>query len=533
MSESRPAALPTLRELLRRPAFQGAELLAGRAGLDVPVRWVHVGEIPDIARYLRGQELILSTGVGLRQPHDRRRYLERLADCRVAGVCIELGRYLRSIPDDMLRLADRLALPLVTFPTPVRFVDITRDVHSLILQGEQQALVSLQQLAEDLRRLQGALPSEEEIFARLGLWLGDAAVLLPAAGKTLSSGPPERAGALAEMSETLLRELRDGRATVRDAALGDGSAVVSRLIAQQDGKHGLLAAACAGDGRVAAGMALDLAAAALAQAPRLPQPADAAAGDDDLVVARLLSGQEPPGLLSDDLGRFRRIGRLPAEASLLLLRGPGAAPAELAAELRRHLAASELAALVGVHRGDVAMLLFDPLALAQVRRLADDLRRVAEVPGSATSLQIGVSTRLPLGDLPRCVGQAGLALDAGLWSQGETSFLYEELGALKMLANVRDGFDLARLVEEEIGPLLAYDRRHGTELVRSLAVLLQCDQKEEAARRLRIRRQTLYYRIDRIRALLGEDFLRPHRRPGLMLALLARLQIERTELDTV
>ncbi len=75
MSEERPAVLPTLREVLRRPAFQGAELLAGRAGLDAPVRWVHVGEIPDIARYLRGQELILSTGVGLRQPHDRRRYL--------------------------------------------------------------------------------------------------------------------------------------------------------------------------------------------------------------------------------------------------------------------------------------------------------------------------------------------------------------------------------------------------------------------------------------------------------------------------
>ncbi len=533
MSEESPAVLPTLREVLRRPAFQGAELLAGRAGLDAPVRWVHVGEIPDIARYLRGQELILSTGVGLRQPHDRRRYLERLADCRVAGVCVELGRYLRSVPDDMLRLADRLSLPLVTFPTPVRFVDITRDVHGLILQGEQQALVSLQQLAEDLRRLQGAAAREEEIFARLGLWLGDAAVLLPAAGRTLTSGPPERTGALADMSEELLRELRDGHASMRDATLGDGSAVVSRLITQQDGRYGLLAVACAGDGRVAAGMALDLAAAALAQAPpHVPRPPLAAAADDDLVVARLLTRQEPPGLLSDDLGRYRRLGRLPAAASLILLRCPGASLGELAAEIRRHVTATERAALVGVHRSAVAMLLFDPFGAAQLRRLADGLRCVAEGSGGVPP-QIGVSARLPLDELPRGVSEAELALNAGQWSQGESSILYDELGALKMLANLRDGFDLARLVEEEIGPLLAYDRRHGTELVRSLAVLLQCDQKEEAARRLRIRRQTVYYRIDRIRALLGEDFLSPHRRPGLMLALLAHLQIGRRELDTV
>ena len=40
-------------------------LVAGEDGLDRPVRWVHVAEVPDIATLLRGGELVLTTGIGL------------------------------------------------------------------------------------------------------------------------------------------------------------------------------------------------------------------------------------------------------------------------------------------------------------------------------------------------------------------------------------------------------------------------------------------------------------------------------------
>ncbi len=520
MSRSRPQELPSLREILRRPAFQGAEVLAGRQGLDAPVRWVHVGEIPDIARYLRGQELVLSTGVGLRLPQDRRRYLERLAECKVAGVCIELGRYLRRMPDDMLRLSDRLALPLIAFLRPVRFVDITRDVHAVILQGEQQILLSLQRLAEDLRRLQGWPQADDEILGRLGLWLGDAALFLPPSGPAIRFGPVERLDPLEQQAAAMLMALRSPTASLPDSVLPDGSGVVTRLVALQDGAPGLLAAACRGDDRVAAGMALDLAAAALSQvAPRPERPHPQDQPDDDELVTRLLSG-DAPGRAVEGLTRLRRNGRMPSQAMVVLLRGAAASPS-LAEELRLLLGRQGLLALVGRRRGGLALLLFDPAPLAQLRHLAMDLRAAAAPAGGVL---MGASGPLPLGDLARGLPEAGLALAAAVWSQGETSPFYAELGALRLLAQLRDGLDPAAWVEEELAPVLAYDRRHRSDLLRTLGVLLRSEHKDAAAQLLRIRRQTLYYRIDRIASLLGEDFLRPERRLRLLLALLVHLQ---------
>src|ERR1700736_5918381 len=80
--------LPSLDEVLAlevcrrgRPA-----VVAGHDRLDTPVRWVHAIELTDVARLLRGGELVLSTGIAL--PDDDRlltAYVTELAHVGVAG----------------------------------------------------------------------------------------------------------------------------------------------------------------------------------------------------------------------------------------------------------------------------------------------------------------------------------------------------------------------------------------------------------------------------------------------------------------
>ena len=41
----------------------GPEVVAGAAGLDRPVRWVHVAEAPDVGVMLSGGEMVLTTGL--------------------------------------------------------------------------------------------------------------------------------------------------------------------------------------------------------------------------------------------------------------------------------------------------------------------------------------------------------------------------------------------------------------------------------------------------------------------------------------
>src|SRR6478609_4444141 len=97
---------PTVREVLALDPVRngGPQVVAGGAGLDRPVRWVHVAEVPDIATLLRGGELVLTTGIGLPTDDEGlRSFITDLADVEAAGVVVELGR----------RFADRLPRALV------------------------------------------------------------------------------------------------------------------------------------------------------------------------------------------------------------------------------------------------------------------------------------------------------------------------------------------------------------------------------------------------------------------------------------
>jgi DNA-binding PucR family transcriptional regulator len=76
----------------------------------------------------------------------------------------------------------------------------------------------------------------------------------------------------------------------------------------------------------------------------------------------------------------------------------------------------------------------------------------------------------------------------------------------------------ARLVE----PLVAYDRERRSDLVRTLAAYFDAGANaSEAADRLFLHRNSLLYRLERIRELTGLDSKRPEDRLALQLGLLA------------
>ncbi|WP_164820218.1 PucR family transcriptional regulator, partial [Paenibacillus pasadenensis] len=99
---------------------------------------------------------------------------------------------------------------------------------------------------------------------------------------------------------------------------------------------------------------------------------------------------------------------------------------------------------------------------------------------------------------------------------------YEQLGVLQLLPALDDGRRLQAYVARHLGPLLEADRLRGGELLRTLQVFLDADgSKQEAARRLYVARQSLYYRLERIEELIGPVWLDPERRLAAELALRA------------
>ena len=106
-----------LRELLELDLLReaGLEIVTGSDQLDRPIRWVHSGEIADIARFLSGGEVLLTAATGLGTPSaDRRRYVRELTDAGAAAVILELGRTFKQLPREMAEEAEARGLVIAT-----------------------------------------------------------------------------------------------------------------------------------------------------------------------------------------------------------------------------------------------------------------------------------------------------------------------------------------------------------------------------------------------------------------------------------
>src|SRR6478736_4601904 len=85
--------LPTVRTILDLPVLRaaGPRVLGGSAGLDAPVRWVHVSELLDVGGLLSGGELVLTTGLELeKEPGLTASFIRSLEGAAAAGLIVEL-----------------------------------------------------------------------------------------------------------------------------------------------------------------------------------------------------------------------------------------------------------------------------------------------------------------------------------------------------------------------------------------------------------------------------------------------------------
>ncbi|MDX2800511.1 PucR family transcriptional regulator ligand-binding domain-containing protein, partial [Streptomyces scabiei] len=141
----------TVRRALELPGLRGGlpEVLAGADRLHRTVRWVHAGEVPNIASLLKGGELLLTTGYGLgTRPADQRAFVRTLAERGISALVVELGPRFARLPAALVETARSAGLPLVQLHREVAFVTVTEEIHTEIVNGHYALL----QQAEEVHR---------------------------------------------------------------------------------------------------------------------------------------------------------------------------------------------------------------------------------------------------------------------------------------------------------------------------------------------------------------------------------------------
>lgn len=126
----------------------------------------------------------------------------------------------------------------------------------------------------------------------------------------------------------------------------------------------------------------------------------------------------------------------------------------------------------------------------------------------AEDLHIGVSSLVTNGDYYTAHSQAQQALRYETAYPGPTRCCYyDRLGILRLFMDKQGNVNMDFLMELHrrcLGPLRDYDRRAGTSLERTLALFVQSNQShKETCEALHIHRNTLYSRLEKIEKLLG------------------------------
>ncbi|MBO1332027.1 PucR family transcriptional regulator [Streptomyces sp. VRA16 Mangrove soil] len=533
----------TVQRALELPGLRSGlpEVVAGGDRLQRTVRWVHAGEVPNIASLLKGGELLLTTGFGLgTRPAEQRAFVRKLAERGIAALVIELGQRFARLPAALVETARAAGLPLVQLHREVPFVTVTEEIHTEIVNGHYALL----QRAEEVHRHctnallgGGGVPQVLRILAEFS---GNPVFLETADGQLLYA-----AGADGDITDPL--QVWEGmRATHKDEP--PGGAVLVDVPGGGPGAGSVRArlvllpvsSALAPVHRIAAERAAGSLAVVLMQARQEEELAARGRGDflTDLAEGRITPEDAPAqarvlGFKPAGQGPLLPVVMRLPETSMSL--APGGGWAVLARAVSEELASVGVPVLLGVRpvEGRVPLLL----------GLRTDSERTAVADRVAAALRAGVERAgmQRAGAQPPVVVVGGAggwpAAAAGLRHAAETAtaaqglddrpwFDARRLDIDLLLWRLRDHPDLASFVERAIGPLQAHDKRSKPPLLPTLQTYLaHAGRKAETARELHLNRQTLYNRLARIGELLGTDLDDPQTVLALSLALRARRHV--------
>jgi PucR family transcriptional regulator, purine catabolism regulatory protein len=118
----------------------GLELVSGHESAKAHVRWVHSTELPDPTPWLRGGELLLTTGLQLTGPKVQRELIERLADHRIAGLGFGTGFAHKRLPAALVTAARKRAFPVFEVPYELPFIAITERAFAQLVNERYEML---------------------------------------------------------------------------------------------------------------------------------------------------------------------------------------------------------------------------------------------------------------------------------------------------------------------------------------------------------------------------------------------------------
>ncbi|MBD1382487.1 PucR family transcriptional regulator [Metabacillus arenae] len=516
----------TVRDILQRKHFERIKVIAGNQGLTRLVKWVHIVEVTNIRNLLKGHELILSTGVAWKEKEIFISLLEQLIDSQAAGLCIEIGTYTSSIPEEIIDIANRSQFPIILFLKEVPFVEITQDIHALLINRQYQMISSLESYSQVLNKKLLTIENYGEILKYIQEYLHIQVIIL-FNSKEIQFFPEaaeyERKALLNVIERSEKVSSSSSIARIPIDLLGDNYAeliIISndRSLTEFDQ------------------LILDRTATALAQFfLRELYVAEKRKVEETEWISSWLDGDQSEDSISEYLsfhmpaikpkGGFVCLCKLDSfeEYSDLDL-------TYFKLYFRANLEQRGFSLFAIEKRNTIIFIILNERSVSTWKnRMKEGIEGLL-----GSEVKIGENKLNPLIGVGRYVEDLvnihfsyqtsieTIRIKDRLSSTQTESYFYDDLHIFRLISLLNRHLDLKEIVLEYLEPVIIYDNKYNGKLLETLKTYLSCNgSKQETADRLHIVRQTLYHRLQKLETLLGHDFMNHEKRLAIEFMILS------------
>jgi purine catabolism regulator len=510
-----------LGDVLKAGSFKGSKILTGEDRLDRIVTGVTVGEVPDIANWLTGGELVLSTLFAVsRDPEAIRWFAQKVINSPAAALAIKPARFLDALPPDILELAASLEFPVIEVPPDVRWTTITGEVYGLMMQRNPKGEIvsidnELLHAAIDGRGSSSiARAASKKLYAPVFIYdYLDGVVAQVSATNSQPGGFAElvNEATVAQLNAQSKNDV--GRSMVEHLRLNDFDVYGAHVTIGWE-KVAMVVTATQFEldqfsieilQKTAEAVAIEI------SRTRAIEEAEARAYGDflnDLMTGRIPMEQIESRLskLGVDLSNGYTVINCDLET--------GSSFGRFYREALRAVKGDSKSSLLIEHEGGLVVLLAHASDEAKPDQVAHSQRlskKFVKIAGALNAkLTIGISRpRTNAVEILKALDEAKVALDFGRRIEGDGAVTkFDEVGIYRLLLPLarESSEDGRQFYGETIGRLVEYDRRHGTNLVETLECFRRNNENVAlTAEELFAHRHTVRYRLQRMSDITGSD----------------------------
>lgn len=533
----------TINDLVNSGSLSGLRLVAGEDKIDNEIGNVNTIDNPDSFDWLKAGDFVLTTGYLYKDnPDELVRLVERLAKINCAGIGFKILRFFDKIPQAMLKKAAQLGVPIVEIPLKYSLSDVSNEINNSLRVREETQLTQYLRIHNSFNECSLTGGGAYGIISTLHSYVQNPVILMDSRWRMLSSIDPDNT--LGEIDlrpqkiifpqrflDTLPPKITGKTKIITRTYPDENGSLIARIAILEDEKsiYGYIVV-------FETKQQMDYLDFVALESATIPLVLDRVKAKQLNEVKHQLRQDFFDDLLQGKIESVNAVSSL-AEIHHMdtkntylcmvvkfqnndSIMGEGEEQRNNYLHFKQNvitqidqLAPKHKMEVVSIHRSNLIIcfvLVPDRQTSMRVRDFLGEFpTEVSEQIKAMSEIKFTIGVGIPIDDylnIRKSYIQANGAMRYITCSENGCVCYYEDCMVDQLLDCVNDRQALESFGRLSLGKLCDYDSSHGTNLLETLEIYFECNGNVSiAAKKLFLHRNSLIYRIDKIKEILNSD----------------------------